>query len=116
MNTQQIAEDVVKLIREGKNKQAKDLFYADNIVSIEGNGDRLQGIDAIHQTSVEWAAHIAEVHSASISEPVIAADYFSLNIKMDISYKNGHRAVMDEIAIYEVKDEKIVFEQFFFKS
>jgi len=35
---------------------------------------------------------------------------------MDISYKNGYRGVMNEIAVYEVNDEKIVFEQFFFKS
>lgn len=38
MHIQQIAEEVVKLIKEGKNKQVKDTFYADNIVSIEGKG------------------------------------------------------------------------------
>jgi hypothetical protein len=56
------------------------------------------------------------VHAASVSEPLIAADHFALTIKMDISYKDGSRAVMDEIAVYEVSDGKIVFEQYFFKS
>ncbi len=116
MQIQQIAEDVVKLIREGKNKQAKDQFYADDIVSIEGNGDKLEGIEAIHKKSSDWGAQVSEVHSASVSDPLIAADHFALHIKMDISYKNGYRAVMDEIAVYEVNDGKIVFEQFFFKS
>jgi len=116
MKIEQIAHEVVKLIREGKNKQAKDTFYADDIVSIEGNGDKLAGIEAIHQKSTDWAAQVSEVHSASVSDPLIAADHFALNIKMDISYKNGYRGVMDEIAVYEVKDGKIVFEQFFFKS
>ena len=116
MKTQQIAEEVVKLIREGKNKQAKDTFYADDIVSVEGNGDKLEGIDAIHKKSADWAAQVSEVHSASVSDPLIAADHFALNIKMDISYKNGYRAVMDEIAVYEVSNGKIAFEQFFFKS
>jgi hypothetical protein len=51
MNIQQIAGEVIKLIREGKNKQAKDTFYADDIVSVEGNGDKLQGIKAIYQKS-----------------------------------------------------------------
>jgi len=114
MKIQQIAEEVTTLIREGKNKQAKDLFYADNIISIEGNGDKSEGIEAIHQKSIAWAAQVAEVHAVSVSAPIIAADHFALNIKMDISYKNGHRAVMDEIAVYEVGDGKIVFEQFFF--
>ena len=116
MNIQQIAGEVVRLIREGKNKQAKDTFYADDIVSVEGNGDKLEGIKAIYQKSIDWAAQVSEVHSASVSEPLIAADHFALNIKIDISYKNGYRAVMDEIAIYEVNDGKIVFEQYFFKT
>jgi hypothetical protein len=116
MKIQQIAEEVVKLIREGKNKQAKDIFYAADIVSIEGNGDKSEGIEAIYQKSADWAAQVSEVHSASVSEPLVAADHFALNIKMDISYKNGYRAVMDEIAIYEVGDGKIVSEQYFFKS
>ena len=88
----------------------------DDIVSIEGNGYRLEGIEAIHQKSIDWMGQLSEVHSVSVSEPLIAADHFAISIKMDISYKNGHRATMDEIAVYEVKDEKIVFEQFFFKS
>src|ERR1700742_5012963 len=116
MNIQQIAGEVVKLIREGKNKQAKDTFYAANIVSIEENGPKLEGIEAIYQKSMDWAAQVSEVHSASVSEPLIAADHFALNIKMDISYKNGYRAVMNEIAVYEVENGKIIFEQFFFKS
>ena len=115
MKILQIAEEVVKLIREGKNRQAKDIFYADNIISIEGNGDKLEGIEAIHQKNADWAAQVSEVHSASVSDPLIAADHFALNIKMDISYKNGYRTVMDEIAVYEVNNGKIVFEQFFFK-
>src|ERR1700748_63601 len=98
MKIQHIAEEVVKLIRKGDNKQAKDLFYADHIVSIEGNGDRFEGIEAIKQKSINWAAQVSEVHSASVSGPLVAANHFSLHIQMDISYKNGHRATMDEIA------------------
>jgi hypothetical protein len=116
METQQIAEVVVKLIREGKNKEVKDLFYSDNILSIEGNGDKLAGIEAIHQKSKDWASQVSEVHSALVSNPLIAANHFAVNIKMDITYKNGYRAIMDEIAVYEVSNGKIAFEQFFFKS
>ena len=116
MEIQQIASEIVTLIRQAKNKQAKDAFYADNIVSIEGNGDKLEGIEAIYQKSTDWAAQVSEVHSAYVSDPLVSADHFALNIKMDISYKNGSRAVMNEIAVYEVNDGKIVFEQYFFKS
>lgn len=116
MDIQQLAGEVVKLIREGKNKQAKDQHYSSNIVSIEGNGEKSEGIQAIYQKSIDWAAQVSEVHSAYVSEPLVSADHFALNIKMDISYKNGHRAIMNEIAVYEVSAGKIVFEHYFFKS
>ena len=116
MTIEQVAAEVVKLIREGKNKQVKDTFYADNIVSIEGNGYTLTGIDAVLQKSIDFADQVSAVHAASVSEPLIAADHFALQMNMDISFKNGHRAVMDEIAVYAVNDGKIVFEQYFFKS
>ncbi len=67
----QLTQEVTTLIREGKNKQAKDIFYADDIVSIEGNGDKLEGVEAIHQKSTAWAAQVSEVHSASVSEPLL---------------------------------------------
>ena len=116
MEIQQLAAEMASMIREGKNKQAKELFYSDDIVSIEGNGYKLEGIEAVFQKSVDWVEQVSEVHSASVSEPLVAADHFSLRIKMDISFKNGHRAVMDEIAVYEVRDGKIVLEQYFYKS
>jgi hypothetical protein len=116
MEIQQLALELVTMIRQGKNKQAKDIFYANNIVSIEGNGDKSEGIEAIYQKSTNWAAQVSEVHSAYVSEPLVAADHFALNIKMDISYKNGYRAILDEIAVYRVNNGKIVFEQYFFQS
>ena len=116
MDIQQIAANVVKLIREGKNKEAKEQYYSNNIVSIEGNGEKLEGIQAIYEKSAGWAAQVSEVHSAYVSEPLVSADHFALNIRMDISYKNGHRAVMNEIAVYEVTAGKIVSEHYFFKQ
>ncbi len=116
MNIEHIASELVKLIRDGKNKEAKDLFYDENTVSIEGNGYRVEGIEAIHQKSMYWMTQLSEVHSVTVSDPIVSVSHFAINIKMDIGYKNGDRAIMDEIGVYEVKNGKIVFEQFFFNS
>ena len=40
MEIKQIAADFVKLIREGKNKQAKEQCYAARIASIDAAGNR----------------------------------------------------------------------------
>ncbi|OKS88754.1 SnoaL-like domain-containing protein [Mucilaginibacter polytrichastri] len=116
MEIKQIAEELVSLVREGKNKEAKEKFYSADIISIEGNGDKVEGIAAVYEKSNAWMSQIAEVHSASVTDPLVAADHFAIGIKMDITYKNGYRAVLDEIGVYDVNDGKIVAEQFFFKS
>ena len=116
MEIKQIAADFVKLIREGKNKQAKEQYYAARIASIEGNGERIDGIEAVYQKSAAWENHVQEVHSAHVSEPLVASDHFALHVEMDISYKNGHRAKLNEIAVYQVAENKIVHEQYFFKQ
>ena len=116
MNTQTVADKLVQLCREGKNKEAKQELYAENIVSIEANGDRAEGLEAIFEKSKKWGEQIQQIHEAYISGPIVAADHFAVNMRLDITYKNGYRAIMDEICVYEVKDGKIILEQFFFKS
>jgi hypothetical protein len=116
MNTQNVAEKLVQLCRQGKSKEAKQELYAENIVSIEANGDKAEGLQAIFEKSKKWGEQIEQIHEAFVSDPIVAADHFAVNMRMDITYKGGYRAVMDEICVYHVKTGKIQFEQFFFNS
>lgn len=85
-------------------------------MSIEGNGYTVTGIDAVWQKTAGWAEQVVKVHSASVAGLQVAADHFSLHLRMDISFNNGQRIVMDEIAVYQVDNEKSVSEQYFFRS
>jgi len=44
----------------------------------------------------------------------VAGNYISVAMGMDVTMKGMGRMNMDEIALYEVKDGKIVKEQFFY--
>jgi hypothetical protein len=57
---------------------------------------------------------IAEMHGGYCTPPVIGGNFFSFGMGLDVTMKDGGRTSMDEIAVYEVKDGKIVKEQFFF--
>jgi len=58
------------------------------------------------------------VHSAEVDGPFIGeGDKFSVYYKYDITAKpQNKRAVMEEMALYTVKDGKVVREQFFYKT
>lgn len=117
MSTQEVADKLVALCREGRFTEAIDEFYADNIVSFEPKGapmEHTEGKEAVKGKTEYWYSTVEEVHSGEISDPVVAGSHFTISMKMDVTYKEGGRMPMEEIAVYEVKDGKIVSEQFFY--
>lgn len=117
MTTQDVADRLVSLCREGKNVDAINELYADNIVSLEAAGspmERAEGKEAILGKTNYWHSTVQEIHSGEVSDPVVTGNFFSVSMEMDVTYKETGRYVMKEIAVYEVKDGKIVFEQFFY--
>jgi len=120
MTTQQIADRLVELCRQGQYEQAQTELYADDAISIEiasqpgGEPDIARGMAAIREKSARWAASIVEIHGGSVGNPIVAGDWFSLVMGIDATYKEGGRIAMDEICVYGVRDGKIVHEQFFY--
>lgn len=116
MNTQQVAERLVALCRDGKNMDAINELYSDNVVSRESMGDEQEvtGKQAIIEKNQNWFNSVEELHSANVSEPLVAGDFFSVAMVYDVTFKTSGRMQMEEIALYEVKDGKIAKEHFYY--
>lgn len=117
MTTQEVANQLIGLCREGKFDVAMQQFYSPEIVSIEGEGSpnpKLTGIEAVIEKSKQWVESVKEIHSIDVSDPIVAGNHFSCTMKNDITFKEMGRMTIQEICVYEVKDGKIVREQFFY--
>lgn len=117
MTTQDIANRLVELCRQGKFEQAQKELYAADAVSLEpahSPAPETRGLDAIHQKGAQFQAGIKEVHSEYISDPLVAGNFITLTMGMDVSMQDGSRMNMDEVAVYEVQNGQVVREQFFF--
>jgi hypothetical protein len=57
---------------------------------------------------------IEEMYGGYTNEVQVAGNYFVCTMGMDVKLKGQPRLKLDEVALYEVKDGKIVLEQFFF--
>ncbi|MEO6633501.1 MAG: nuclear transport factor 2 family protein [Mucilaginibacter sp.] len=117
MNTQQVADRLAALCREGKNMDAINELYDDKIVSQEMKGmpmERAEGIEAVKGKSEYWYNSVEEIHGVEISDAIVTGNFFSIAMEMDVTYKEHGRTNMHEIAVYEVRNGKIVFEQFFY--
>jgi len=120
MNTEAIAKRLVELCREGRYEDAQRELYADDAVSIEPDGlppgalGNAQGLAAIYEKGRQFSAMVEAVHGGSVSEPVIADNWFSIAMAMDVTMKGRGRMNMSEICVYRVRNGKIVHEQFFY--
>ncbi len=117
MNTQEVANKLVNFCKTGNFQEAQETLYAANAVSVEPEGSPnpvTEGMEAIAAKGQQWSNMIEEVHSMEISEPIVAGNHFSLTMKNDVTFKERGRQKMEEVCVYEVKDGKIVREQFFY--
>ncbi len=119
MSTLDIANTLADLCRQGKNLEAINTLYAEDIVSVEasmppGMDRESRGLDAIRAKSAWWVAN-HDVHSATVTGPWPHDDRFIVGFQYDITHKpSGKRIQMDEVGLFEVKNGKIVREEYFY--
>jgi len=120
--TAAVADELVSFCRAGKNLEAINTLYSPDIVSIESMGNETmpreqKGIDAIRGKN-QWWGENNEVHSATVDGPFVGNDdKFAVYYNYDCTFKpTGQRSNMEEMALYTVKDGKVVREQFFYRT
>jgi hypothetical protein len=118
MNTEQVAKRLVELCREGKYDEAQDELYSEDAVSIEMEGSQgignAKGLDAIREKGKQFNSMVEAVHGGSVGDPIVVGSWFAVTMTMDATMKGRGRVNMQEICVYQVKDGKIVHEQFFY--
>jgi hypothetical protein len=118
MTTQDVANRFHELAQQGQWDQILNELFAENAVSIEPpHAQGLQtvtGLNAIREKGKQFGEMLEEMHGGYSSEPQVAGNFFAVAMGMDATMKGKGRMKMDEICVYEVKDGKIVREQFFY--
>jgi hypothetical protein len=124
MNSKQIGEKLVGLCSKGKNMDAIESLYHKDFVSLEAMGSpempqEMRGIDKIKGKN-QWWYENNEVHGAKVEGPFPNGDRFAVRFHYDVTPKSGPRKgkrfQMDEVAIYTVKNDKIVKEEFLYAT
>jgi len=120
MNVEKIAARLVELCRQGAYEQAQKELYADDAVSIEpanlppGALGNASGLPAILEKGHKFQAMLEAVHGGHVSDAVVAGNWFSVSMTLDVTMKGRGRVQMAEICVYHVRAGKIAQEQFFY--
>jgi ketosteroid isomerase-like protein len=122
MNTREVGDKLVELCRQGRNVEAVDSLYSNDVVSVEAFGNdqmpaEIRGIDKVRGKN-EWWLENNEIHTASAEGPFPHNDKFAVKYHYDATAKTGDRKgqryQMEEVAVYTVQDGKIIREEFFY--
>ena len=118
MNTQQIATRLAELCNQGKFEAAQKELFAEDAVSIEQRETpdfpkETKGLRAIIEKGHKFESMVEQVHGFDASEPLVTGNAIAITLTMDVTMKGRGRVKLQEIGAYEVKDGKIVSEQFF---
>lgn len=118
MSTMELADTLVALCRQGRNLEAIETLYADDVVSFEVTEPmrETRGLDNVLGKARWWqGAH--EVHGASVDGPWPHGDRFIVRFQFDVTQKEtGHRIQMDEVGLFTVRNGKVAEETFFYRT
>ena|SRR5579872_1859634 len=118
MSTQAVANRLVELCRQGKFEEAQRELFAEDAVSIEQHetpafARETKGLKAIIEKGHKWSSMLEQMHGCTVSAPLVVENAFSLIMGLDATMKGQGRMKLQEICVYEVKNDKIVSERFF---
>lgn len=118
MTNQEIAGRLYELCQQGQFETAQQELYADNATSTEsnmqGNRETVTGLEAIKAKGQQFQSMVEEMFGGYTHEPKVFGKYIFMEMGMDVKMKGMDRMNMTEMCRYEVKDGKIISEEFYY--
>jgi len=115
--TAEVAADFTALWLAGEFLAAGEKYWADDVVSIEprapldGADAQCRGIDAVREKNLRWFS-TRGIEDLSLDGPFVTGDHFALFADMLVAH-GGRRIPHSEIAVFIVRNGKIVEERYF---
>jgi hypothetical protein len=118
MTTQEVAARFNELAQQEKWFEIQDEFFADNVRSVDPPDSPYfgyaEGKVSVRKKGEDFVNRIEAVHRAYTTEPLVTGNHFAVGREKDITVKGHGRIQINQIMLYEVKDGRIISEQFFY--
>lgn len=119
MTTSEVAKRYYELIQMHQYEQIQRELYTPDAVSIEPDNDSnlplvVTGIEALQQKEGLFFSQVEEMYGGYMSEPVVSTFFFSMMTGMDVTMRGKQRKKKEQICVFEVRNGKIVKEQFYY--
>lgn len=110
------ANELYRMLGEGKMMDAFEKFYHDDVVMIEATGESYSGKDRNRERMHEWTDSLDEMHDGGTTN-ITSNEKDGVTMVeswTDVSFKDGQRFKMEEIAVQKWKGDHIIQERFYY--
>jgi len=118
LTTKEVAARFNELAKQEKWFEIQDELFADDVRSIDPPHSPYfgyaEGKFNVRKKGEEWVKRIEAAHKRYTTEPIVGGNHFAVGRDVEITVNGIGRIQINEVMLYEVKDGKIIVEQFFY--
>jgi hypothetical protein len=118
MSYQENARNIYKMLAEGKLLDAFEKYYHPDVVMEEATGEKRVGKEANRNFQKEFMNSIKQVHGTGVN--AVTSDEKNavtmVESWMDVTFSNGDRTRMQEVAVQKWKGDHIINERFYYPT
>jgi ketosteroid isomerase-like protein len=116
MNYLQLAREMYAMTGQGQLLEAFEKYYHEDIIMVEATGEVREGKENNRAFQKQWMSTIKEVHGGGVTaitsneeEAITMSESWT-----EVSFQDGNRMKMEEVAVQRWKDDKIIHERFYY--
>lgn len=113
MSIKRHVQAVIDGILTGKILETFDTYYADDVVMSENRTDERVGKKVNREYEVQFLDNVHEFHGAQVGRVIVESEHAAVEWSFDITFKDGNRVKMQQVAVQTWKDGKIIREDFY---
>ena len=115
-NVAKLDQSLNERILSGDILSAFDEYYDDNVVMQENTAEPTAGKAANRKREEEFVASVEQFHSAQLLGSAVNGDRSFSEWEYDATFKGGFRTKMNQVAVRQWKNGKIVHERFYYNK
>ena len=116
MNYYDKAKNIYDMLAQGKMLEAFEKYYHKDVVMVEANGEARKGKEVNRKFETEFLGSVKEFHGSGVNsitsnekDGVTAVESW-----MDVTFKDGKRVKMEQVAVQRWQGEQIIKERFYY--
>ena len=116
MEIQELVSDLNNKILQGKALDAFEEYYAESVVMQENNNDPVVGKETNRKREQDFFAAITEFRGAEVKNVIVGENVSIVEWFWDYTHAEWGPLKVNQVAVQEWQDGKIVNEKFYYKS